>query len=111
MREREAILVVGIVMAAAAGCGGGIAVGTDGGPGGPGAGGPGATGAGGRMMMKGMMPGSGSGGAPTATTCTPGVQGSAIVNCGYPYASSNPLTSVVFNEDEVLRAIVPSGSA
>jgi hypothetical protein len=32
-----------------------------------------------------------------------------ITSCGYPYASSNPLTSVTFNESTVLRVIDPSG--
>jgi hypothetical protein len=36
------------------------------------------------------------------------VVGPIVTDCGYPYASSNPLTSVVFNESEVLRAIRPS---
>jgi hypothetical protein len=54
----------------------------------------------------------GGGGIPAgATTCTPGVQGNAIVDCGYPFASTNPLTSVEFSESEVLRAIEPSGGA
>jgi hypothetical protein len=47
----------------------------------------------------------------TAATCAPGVTGVIVTNCGYPYASSNPLTSVEFNESEVLRAIRPSFSA
>src|SRR6185369_3511039 len=29
-----------------------------------------------------------------ATTCVPGVQGALIADCGYPAASSNPLSSV-----------------
>jgi hypothetical protein len=33
-----------------------------------------------------------------------------VTDCGYPYASSNPLTSVTFNESEVLRAVRPSFS-
>jgi hypothetical protein len=33
-----------------------------------------------------------------------------ITDCGYPYASTNPLTSTVFNESDVLRAIRPAGS-
>jgi hypothetical protein len=41
--------------------------------------------------------------------CIPGVAGTAITDCGYPYSSSTPLTSVVFNEVEVLRAIEPAG--
>ena len=40
-----------------------------------------------------------------------GTQQTIIVDCGYPYSSSNVLTSVVFNESDVLRAIQPSGSA
>ncbi len=35
----------------------------------------------------------------------------SIADCGYPYASDNPLTSVEFIESEVLRAIDPSGGA
>ncbi|MCX6032787.1 MAG: hypothetical protein NT169_26320 [Chloroflexi bacterium] len=35
-------------------------------------------------------------------TCTPTVD-----SCGYPYSSSNALTSVVFNESEVLRGFSP----
>jgi hypothetical protein len=50
------------------------------------------------------------GGTSGVFTCTPGVQQLVITDCGYPYASSNPLTSTVFNESEVLRAIQPSGS-
>jgi hypothetical protein len=34
-----------------------------------------------------------------------------ITSCGYPYASSNPLTSVTFNESTVLRVIEPSGGS
>ena len=48
----------------------------------------------------------GAGGGPV---CTPGVVGPVITDCGYPFASSNPLTSVAFSESEVLRAIDPSG--
>jgi hypothetical protein len=56
--------------------------------------------------------GAGSGGAAgSGTVCTPGVVGPVITDCGYPYDSSNPLTSVDFNESEVLRAIDPSGGA
>jgi hypothetical protein len=67
--------------------------------GGPGHGGPkGAGGAGGP---------SGSAGS-TGVACPPGVVGPVVADCGYPYTSSNPLTSVVFNESEVLRAIRPS---
>jgi hypothetical protein len=48
-----------------------------------------------------------SGGKPSA--CTPGVVGPVITECGYPFASSNPLTDILFNESTVLAAIVPSG--
>jgi hypothetical protein len=41
--------------------------------------------------------------------CTPGVVGPVITECGYPFASSNPLTDILFNESTVLAAIVPSG--
>ncbi|HXT97446.1 MAG TPA: hypothetical protein VN853_14185 [Polyangia bacterium] len=74
-----------------------------GGPAGPGAGGMG-------MGMKG--PGSGSTGAAGAgTTCTSGQQQTVVVDCGYPTSSSDVLTSVTFNESDILRAIQPSGSA
>jgi hypothetical protein len=68
-----------------------------------GSGGATATGSGGTIGTAGIPAG--------ATTCTPGVQGNAIVDCGYPYTSTNPLTSVTFSESEVLRAIEPSGGA
>ncbi len=100
----------------AAGCGGGGAA----------ASGTGGTGGTGGMMMPGGGPhGSGTGGmtmtgpgstgaagaAAASTTCPAGVQQTIIVDCGYPYSSSNVLTSITFNEDGVLRAIAPSGSA
>jgi hypothetical protein len=49
-------------------------------------------------------------GTATATdvTCAAGTVGVFVTDCGYPYASSNPLTNVSFNESEVLRAIRPS---
>jgi hypothetical protein len=50
--------------------------------------------------------------AGSMAVCTPGVQAALILDCGYPYKTdNNPLTSIVFNESEVLRAIMPSGSA
>jgi len=55
--------------------------------------------------------GGGTGGSSTSFSCAAGVTGPVITDCGYPYASSNPLTSVAFNESEVLAAIVPSGGA
>lgn len=44
-------------------------------------------------------------------TCTPGVIGTLVTDCGYTFASSNPLTSVEFNESEVLVGIVPTGGS
>jgi hypothetical protein len=52
--------------------------------------------------------GTGGGGGSTVVTCAPGVVGAVVTDCGYPYASSNPLTNVVFNESEVLRAVRPT---
>jgi hypothetical protein len=37
------------------------------------------------------------------------VVGPIITECGYPYASANPLTDILFNESTVLAAIVPAG--
>jgi hypothetical protein len=71
-------------------------------------------GAGGGGNGNGSGNGSGNGGEGGATfgdSCVPGVQGSLITDCGYPSSSSSPLTSVLFNESEVLRAIEPSSSA
>jgi len=59
--------------------------------------GPGKTGTGGS-----------SGTGSSSVTCAPGVVGAIVTGCGYPYASDVALTSVVFNESEVLRAIRPS---
>jgi hypothetical protein len=80
----------------------------------PGAGGgPGGPGSGGSSSRGGSSGNNGGGGATMIDggTCTPGLIGPAIVDCGYPYTSNSPLTSIVFNEDEVLRAIAPSGGA
>jgi hypothetical protein len=123
---------------AAAGCGGGGATGSGaGGAGAPtgaagrgpmgaagatagrgGPGGPGMAGMAGVAGSGGISGGAGSTGAGTAgaggTTgvyaCVAGVQQAIITDCGYPYASSNPLTSTVFSESGVLRSIVPSGT-
>jgi hypothetical protein len=76
----------------------------------------GATGPGGMMPPGGMGKNGGMGMGTAAgsdagvVTCTPGVANIALTSCGYPYTSSNPLTSVVFNENDVLRAIVPAGA-
>ncbi len=51
----------------------------------------------------------GSDGGEPASACKPGVVGTVITECGYPFASSNPLTGILFNESTVLAAIVPSG--
>ncbi len=71
----------------------------------------------------GGAPMSGTGGAPAnpkdpnaagsaaTSVCTPGTVGPVITDCGYPYASDNPLTNIDFNESDVLRAIAPSGGA
>ncbi len=45
----------------------------------------------------------------SGTPCTPGVTQPVITDCGYPFTSGNPLTSEVFNENEYIRAVVPSG--
>jgi hypothetical protein len=50
------------------------------------------------------------GGTTGVFSCTPGREELIITDCGYPYASSNALTSTVFNENEVLRAIRPAGN-
>jgi hypothetical protein len=77
---------------------------------------PGAAGMTGPMGSAGSSGSTGStgtgnvGGTTGVFTCTAGVQQLVVTDCGYPYASSNPLTSTVFNESEVLRAIQPSGS-
>jgi len=94
---------------ATSGAGGAHAMAGRGGPGTPGAGGM--VGPSGAAGSNGSIGGSGPvGGSSGVFTCTAGVQQLVITDCGYPYASSNPLTSTVFNESEVLRAIQPSGS-
>jgi hypothetical protein len=69
--------------------------------------GSGTAGAGGNAGTGGTIPIGGSSGV---FSCTPGVEQLIITDCGYPAVSSNPLTSTVFNENEVLRAIRPAGS-
>jgi hypothetical protein len=54
-----------------------------------------------------MGAGGGDSGPPSA--CKPGVVGTIITECGYPFASKNALTDILFNESPVLAAIVPSG--
>ncbi len=100
----------------AVGCGG-SGMSQPGGPGGPRAtgGATGATATGG-MMMSGMMPGKGMGTtgqgnvAGASATCASTTQSTVVLDCGYP-SSGSALGSTVFNEDDVLRAIVPGGSS
>jgi hypothetical protein len=66
-----------------------------------------AGGAGGMSGAAGTIP---IGGTTGVFSCTPGREELIITDCGYPYASSNALTSTVFNENEVLRAIRPAGN-
>jgi len=110
-------------VASALGCSSGAGTGGAAGApaGGAGRGGPGMPGSGG---MVGPMGAAGAGGVTGSTgaagtpvggssgvfTCTPGVQQLVVTDCGYPYTGNNPLTSTVFNESGVLRAIQPSGS-
>jgi hypothetical protein len=54
-----------------------------------------------------MGAGGSDSGPPVA--CKPGVVGPVVTECGYPFASANPLTDILFNESSVLAAIVPSG--
>jgi len=44
-------------------------------------------------------------------TCTPGLQGVFVADCGYPVQGAGTLAAVTFNENEVLRAIQPEGGA
>ncbi len=94
-----------------------------GGAGTPGGAGPGATGgtvggaAGGAPGSAGKGPmgmgmkGKGAAGEPAVVTCTPGVQGTLVTGCGYPISGAGVLDGVVFNENEVLRAIESEGGA
>ena len=107
-----------VLALAAVGCSGPSSTGGTGAT--AGRGGPGGPGSGGMVGPAGSAASTGSNGASSGTgnvggssgvfTCSGGVQQLVITDCGYPYASSNPLTSTVFNESEVLRAIQPSGS-
>jgi hypothetical protein len=88
--------------------------GAAGGTGATGAAGSGSTGTGSSSASGGFTGSDASvpiGGAPGGVyTCTPGVEELVITDCGYPTTTSNPLTSTVFNENDVLRAIRPAGS-
>ena len=118
MRVPTREVVVALFAASFLHCGGGSPVTGGAHAGTAGHGGPGNPGSGG---MSGPMGSAGTTGTPTGGstaaggstgvfTCTAGVQQIVLTDCGYPYVSTNPLTSTVFNESEVLRAIQPSGS-
>lgn len=91
------------------------------GPGGPAAGGMtgrmGAGGIPGGAQTGGVTGGPGTGGSIAVggggksgvLACVQGVQQAIITDCGYP-STGTALSTTVFNESEVLRAIVPSGS-
>lgn len=107
-----------VLMAALAGCGG-SGMSQPGGHGGSAGatatgGAPGTAGVGG--MMSGMMPGKGMGMtgqgniAGASATCAGTTQSTVVLDCGYP-SSGSALSATVFNEDDVLRAIVPGGSS
>ena len=53
----------------------------------------------------------GTGISTNPSTCTPGVIGTMVSDCGYPFTSNYTLTSTVFNESEVLVGIVPTGGS
>ena len=57
----------------------------------------------------GVLMGTGGSDSGPPSACKPGVVGTVITECGYPFASANPLTDILFNESTVLAAIVPSG--
>jgi hypothetical protein len=117
MHVRGTWLVVWTVGFNVVGCSGDTApLRSDGGSGSMPGNGPPGNGAAGMAGRGSGMPGPGMakpgpGGTDTSslpTTCSPGVAGTFVVNCGYPSTSASPLTSVTFNEDEVLRAIQPA---
>lgn len=83
--------------------------GSHGGTGGQTGNGTGGASGGGGMSGTGGV--SGSAGVDGGQTCSPGVVGSHIIDCGYPRQSNTPLTAITFSESEVLRAIEPSGGA
>ena len=96
-----------------AGTGAGADTGAGGSTGGPGSGGISADGGSGAMAgalgTGGSIVVSGGGGNGGVLSCVPGVEQAIITDCGYP-STASALSSTVFNESEVLRAIVPSGS-
>jgi hypothetical protein len=117
------LFLAGLAVATSGGCGGS---GASSGTGGVGSGAAGQLGSGGATSTgTGGATGIGSGGATTGGgtdaavptrggsgqvyACTPGVEELVVTNCGYP-ATGTPLSSTVFNENEVLRAIRPAGS-
>ena len=117
MRVSNGVLLSALLVASMAGCGGSPGTSGSGGSGPMGMAARGGPGSGGKVGPAGSAGAGGSTGGMTSVggssgvfTCTAGVQQLVITDCGYPYASSNPLTSTVFNESEVLAAIQPSGS-
>jgi hypothetical protein len=118
MNVRTQSARVGFAILLAAGCGSSPATpsGAGGMPGMAGRGGkPMPMGAGGISGVAGSTGTTGAGAASAGGTsgvfsCKAGVEQLVITDCGYPYVSSNPLTSVVFNESEVLEAIQPVGT-
>ncbi len=107
------------LLALMVGCGGSAMslTGTGGHAGGPGTvagtGGSMMAGMGGMMMMpgKGMGMTGGQGNVAGATaTCAGTTQSTVVLDCGYP-STGSALSSTVFNEDGVLRAIVPGGTS
>jgi hypothetical protein len=96
-------------LALAVGCGGsGMALTGTGGHGGSG---PGTMAGTGGMMMPGKMGMTGQGNiAGASATCAGTTQSTVVLDCGYP-STGSPLSSTIFNEDGVLRAIVPGGTS
>jgi hypothetical protein len=90
-----------------AGAGGRIGGGGNGTAGTAGTTGSGIGGSGGTSGAAGTIP---IGGTTGVFSCTPGREELIITDCGYPDATNNPLSSTVFNENDVLRAIRPAGS-
>ena len=96
------------------GAGGVTGVGGNGTPGSAGSAGNGTAGTAGSGSGSGGTSGAAGtipiGGSTGVFSCTPGREELIITDCGYPNATNNPLSSTVFNENEVLRAIRPAGS-
>jgi hypothetical protein len=89
----------------AAGTGGSMSTGS----GGSMASGSGGSGSSGGTGGQGQTGQGGTAGLPM--TCTPGLQGAFVADCGYPMQGAGALAAVTFSENEVLRAIQPEGGA